>query len=210
MLKRHNFLWKQLNGPQITAIMDCIWQYHVDKYERNLDYFDKLSIDNARNKQLSFIGKLMQFPRPYTISLSDYEQYLRFSYMQAGQPVPQAAYGLSQGVFDYEPGINGHDSVELDDGLYRRILSKLGNIDGFSRGIGLIDELCSDLFTRGDGTVIFYLIEYSEDNFGDIIVRVKEDPGYNLLVFQMICSVVFKTQPRVSFVIDGSISLPEA
>jgi hypothetical protein len=205
MLKKQRFLWKQLNGPQITAIMDVLWKYHVEKYDKRLDYFNTLSISTAENKHLSMIGKLMQFTRPSSISMMDFNKYIRFSYIQQGQVPPKADYGLSSGYFDYGPEDPHHDNVELSDTVYRKVLIALSQVDGFSRGLALIDDLAKILFVDYTGKQIFYLFEYGGP-FEDITVRIKDDPGYNLIVFDMVCSVIFRTQPRVFFVIDGTIN----
>ena len=66
MINPISFLWKQLNGPQISAICNAIWQYFKDSYDNLLDYFYNLSIANANDSHLTFIGLLQGLARPLT------------------------------------------------------------------------------------------------------------------------------------------------
>ena len=66
MINPISFLWKQLNGPQISAICNAIWQYFKDSYDNLLDYFYNLSIASANDSHLTFIGLLQGLARPLT------------------------------------------------------------------------------------------------------------------------------------------------
>ena len=60
-----SFLWKQLNGPQITAFTKSVYNWAVDEFDRSLEYLNNLSISTANSKHLSFLGMLANFSRPF-------------------------------------------------------------------------------------------------------------------------------------------------
>lgn len=64
MINPITFLWKQLNGPQITAICQAIWLYFKNTYDANLEYLHGLSIATAKTNHLTFIGILQGLARP--------------------------------------------------------------------------------------------------------------------------------------------------
>lgn len=56
---------RQLNGPIITNILEAIYRFFYIKcgFRRLLDYFNSITISNAKKYQLNFIGSLMGLQR---------------------------------------------------------------------------------------------------------------------------------------------------
>ena len=55
-LKPVHFLWKQLNGPQITAIVDALYELLRDMFNPIINYLTTFSINTANDIHLTFIG----------------------------------------------------------------------------------------------------------------------------------------------------------
>lgn len=87
-----SFLWRQMNGPQITAIAQAIWQYFRDSFDNTLNYFNTLSISKANTDHLTLIGILQGLARPLI-------------------PIPDEQYFWFTDVYDFEPG-------DMYDGTY--------------------------------------------------------------------------------------------
>ena len=59
------YLSRQLNGPVVTGFATAIYNFLHSFVDDTVEYFDNLSIGNAKSDQLTFIGKLMGIPRFY-------------------------------------------------------------------------------------------------------------------------------------------------
>ena len=66
------FLWEQLDGPQITAIENALFQYFTDIFDTKLDYLSTMNVDTANDSHLTFLGILANFVRP-VITVPDRE-----------------------------------------------------------------------------------------------------------------------------------------
>ena len=66
------FLWEQLDGPQITAIENALFQYFKDIFDTKLDYLSTMNVDTANDSHLTFLGILANFVRP-VITVPDRE-----------------------------------------------------------------------------------------------------------------------------------------
>lgn len=64
MIAPFRFLWKQLNGPQITAICTAIFRYLKRQLDTTLDYLNTFSVDTANDDHLSLIGMIAGLVRP--------------------------------------------------------------------------------------------------------------------------------------------------
>lgn len=58
------WLWKQLNGPQITAVASAVFQFMKESFDNILDYWTYLTIDNATSGNLTTMGALHGIARP--------------------------------------------------------------------------------------------------------------------------------------------------
>ena len=65
MINPISFLWRQFNGPQISAICQALYLYFKQTYDNVLEYWDKFSIDNVTSTDhLTFIGIIQGLARP--------------------------------------------------------------------------------------------------------------------------------------------------
>lgn len=72
------YLSRQLNGPVVTGFATAIYNFLHSFVDDTVEYFDNLSIGNAKSDQLTFIGKLMGIPRFYVFQDSSLSNYLTF------------------------------------------------------------------------------------------------------------------------------------
>ena len=42
MIRPIEFLWRQLNGPQITAVVKAAYNWCVQQFDATMDYFNNL------------------------------------------------------------------------------------------------------------------------------------------------------------------------
>jgi hypothetical protein len=215
MIRRNEkFHWQQLNGPQNSGMEEAIKQYHIDAYDEHLEYFRKFSIEESNNAHLSFIGRLMRFPRPIVLEEERWNLYFKFyNYSGTGidpePPLPKNDDGFSDpadplgrgGIFRPDSA-DTSDYTELDDIVYRRILRRLADTESSVRGLDIIDYLAYNLLVK-NGVHIPYRIDYlgkdgNHNKFQDIMVTAAQDCGYNMAVFIVLMDRIFDTIPIVT------------
>jgi hypothetical protein len=214
--KNDRFAWKQLNGPQATVVEDTIRQYHIDSYDDHLEYFKAFGIEKANSEHLSFIGRLMRFPRPIILPQEKWSMYLKWmNYSGTGgaddPPLPKSESGFAPlpnpegkgGVFRAD---DGSDYAELDTMVYRNLLRHLAET-GSARGLDTIDYLAYNLLVL-NGARVPYRIEYLgkdglPNKYKDITVIAEADCGYNAAVFITLMDKLFDTIPVVTLKVKG-------
>lgn len=90
MIHPFRFLWKQLNGPQITAICTAIYRWIKNKFDTTLDYLNNFSIETANDTHLSLIGMIMGLVRP----IVDFSPITMFWFTDHG-PLHNSEHGFS-------------------------------------------------------------------------------------------------------------------
>lgn len=63
MIHPFRFLWEQLNGPQISAIMKAIYEFLKNMFDGKLDHFNNIDIMTCTIGELNTIGAIMNIPR---------------------------------------------------------------------------------------------------------------------------------------------------
>jgi hypothetical protein len=106
MIAPFRFLWKQLNGPQITAICTAIFRYLKRQLDTTLDYLNTFSVDTANDDHLSLIGMIAGLVRP----IVDFSPSTMFWFTDHG-PLHNSEHGLADLE---ERGIGGRFS-DLND-----------------------------------------------------------------------------------------------
>lgn len=99
MIAPINWLWKQLRGPQISAIMRAIFDYFMETVDPLLEYWNNMDIVHANTQHLTIIGALQGIARPilYVPSVD----YFWFSDVPEegtyypSEPYTQSLHGLS-------------------------------------------------------------------------------------------------------------------
>ena len=90
-LRPIRFLWKQMCGPQVTAIMTAIFRYMQNIFNSQISYLSTFSLATATDSHLTFIGTLSGIIRPI-ISVADLSNFI-FTL----EPEQGVDYGVSEG-----------------------------------------------------------------------------------------------------------------
>lgn len=147
------FLWEQLNGPQITGVVSGIYGYIKNEFDHLLDYWNEFSIKKANDAHLSTIGTLMDIGRPI-VQISESNDVL----FSDGYSHP-TQYGFTDGVL----GEGGHFSdikkvtpstkELLNSTLYRSLLQAVADGKGEVGSLRLLDSVCTLMHDSDVGTV---------------------------------------------------------
>ena len=156
-LKPVHFLWKQLNGPQITAIVDALYALLRDMFNPIISYLTTFSINTANDSHLTFIGICSGIIRPI-IQVAD----SRF-FLFTRDPEHNQDYGVSDlnnltlgGVFsDLGEDVLSRRNLLCPALYYRTILQGFAASKGQVGSIALIDDIMGTIWNNlhPDGSV---------------------------------------------------------
>jgi len=217
MLYPIQFLWKQLNGPQITAICTAIYNYMVDTFDSLLNYYHNITIDNATAGQLDTMGLLSGFSRPIIEEISDIEWWYSFEEHE-GSPhgfgdVDRPEIGGRLSEIDTETGNNEKVSTVY----FRSLLKSFTTSAGVIGSLKLFDDMCESLRATEDPTPSIASFTYEfitpdtvQENrlSGDVIVNMQSAdqwtyPTYILAIVRSMASTIYYPLPRVFPEIQG-------
>lgn len=191
MIAPINFLWKQFNGPQITAICKSIYNWLKASFDTKLNYFNTFSIDTANDSHLTTIGTLMGIKRP-VVSISDADAFWFTEIKETGS---------TQGFSDIESTTGGKFTAINPTGInasyisaeyYRPLLKTITEGKGYPGSLVLLDEICSYFYeTYRPGETKSYGIYHVPDNLevekgymiGDVIVYLDGTVKWKGLAF---------------------------
>lgn len=157
MIPPINWLWKQFNGPQITAFATAIFNWFSEQFNSILYYWQHLSIDTATSEHLTTIGALQGISRPL-MNITP-ETFFWFSEVPAdgtyypSDPYRKSEHGLSD-VADMAVGGKFADITEaskvwdyLSTPLYRTILQAARDSEGEQGSLVYLDDILFKLYT---------------------------------------------------------------
>lgn len=211
IIKPFRFIWRQLQGPQITAIMRATFVWLRDNFEYALSYFADMSIDTANTDHLSFLGLISGFSRA-VVAIPN-EKLFWFTY----GPMHNNEHGFSD---LNNPDLGGgrlSDAVEdrvaasttrLPINEYRRLLKAYTHSEGNAGSLVLLDDLTKeawDIYQERDYAYSFVISEVTRVNvnYGDIVVRIGNlnmwaDGQLTIrAVFDYIENSFYKPEPRL-------------
>lgn len=170
MINPISFLWKQFNGPQITAICQALWEYFHDTYDSFLEYFNKLSISTANSDHLTWLGILQGLSRPL-IPIPDEDMFWfteEHGYIDdpdnPGHLIPDAEFPSTHG-FATEDGFPYGDFARLDsekftsgyhyipDYLFRAVLRGNSSSKGYLGSLIALDDIMYSIWRIEHPTV---------------------------------------------------------
>lgn len=156
MIAPFTWLWKQFNGPQITAISTAIFSYMKTQFESIMDYWQHLSIDTATSEHLTTIGALQNVSRPL-LNMTP-EKYFWFSDVPAegtyypSDPYNKSEHGLSD-IADMSVGGKFSDIGEIQSSwqylstpLFRTILQAARDSKGEQGSLVYLDDILWGLY----------------------------------------------------------------
>lgn len=156
MIPDISFIWKQLNGPQITAITKALFAYIKEKFDDLISYFWNLSVQTANSAHLTLFGTLVGFQRPIVVKID--QVYFYFSELP---PVENSPHGLS-----WRPGPPDPEGQQYDWG---------GQLSEVSPGNKAVGELADTEWYRAllSGFLHSNGVEGSLVLLNDIIVTLS-------------------------------------
>lgn len=190
MIAPVNFLWKQLNGPQITAFCKAIYQWIKRELNPTLDYFNTFSIGTATDDHLTTIGTLLGIKRPI-VSLAAASSFFFTEDKETDNERGFSEFkGGTGGVFA-DIDVTGMDSKFLGESYYRSLLQSIVSSKGEPGSLILIDDVCTYLFNtyRKDDVLSYQLEHVLENNpdqkvmIGDIIMYIGETKYWDPYTF---------------------------
>lgn len=181
------FLWKQLNGPQITGIVKAIFQFIKNKLDTHLDYYNNISIDTADEKHLELIGTLMGISRPI-FTLAD-EKFFWFTTNDTEAPY-EHGYGTAGnktlgGKFsDINKAYETMKMYKVALPVYRELLKAVANSRGEEGSLIFLDDVTYAMTQKMSGSDIqAYNITISSNSeellSGQIDVDIGPSSQYN-------------------------------
>lgn len=118
MIKPIKWLWKQFNGPQITAISAGISDFLTAKFDARLDALEDIDIDKVNENQAETLGALIGFIRPL---ISD--KLVKY-FMFTDGPTQSVEYGTTDGLL-HGNDVLGGKFLDLDDVITTTSVQKL-------------------------------------------------------------------------------------
>lgn len=220
------YMWQQLNGPQVTAIRDAIFEYWKSIFDEKLDYFNNISIDTANNDHLTLLGLLSGLTRP-TISEAD-RDYFYFT----EDPEYNTTHGFSDlndlstgGRFVKADVGQGVHNVSLNEEHYRTLLKAFVNGEGELGSLELLDDICYELtkLDLGDTDPFYRFVFMEGENIpserapGDIFLDMGNisdwhNPLHIYAVLRGVADSIYSPQPQLYISIDvsGACEIPVA
>lgn len=186
MIRPIEFLWRQLNGPQITAVVKAAYNWCVQQFDATMDYFNNLTIATANGAHLSLFGMMANFARPY-IRVVD-KTFFIFTEADT-HPFDHGFSDLTNisvgGIFsDITKVWETERGIPLSDDFYRIVLQSYADSYGEIGSLALIDDLCFALKNyvgnENAGYDINILLEPATNrDIGDVFIDLGSQNNWN-------------------------------
>lgn len=179
MIAPINFLWKQLNGPQITSVTKAIYNWVKDSFDSLLNYFNNFSITNATDDHLTTIGTLLGIKRPL-VSLQAAQAFFFTEQKETdstrGFSENKGGVGGTFAVLDS----TGMDARYLDAPYYRHLIHSIVESKGYPGSLVLLDDVCASLYDMYRSGEYDYKIQHilkidkvhHDGTIGDILLYI--------------------------------------
>lgn len=218
------YMWEQLDGPQVTALSDALFEYWKSVFDEKLDYFNNISVETANNVHLTLLGLLSGLIRP-VISEPDREYFyftevLEYPSSHGFGDVADQTIGGRLTKLDTGETIH---NVSLDEEHYRALLRAWVSGEGEIGSLELLDDICAELtkLDLGPETDPFYRFVFMESDIpvdrapGDLYIDMRSidnwrNPTHIYAVLQGLANTAYAPQPRlfVSIGASGAVSQP--
>lgn len=183
------FLWRQMNGPQVVAFCQAIYEWLRLRFDKNIDYWSNISINTATDEYLTELGALAGFPRAITERYTeDPVMFTKEYYGPGSENGGVCGFGFSDGL-KHGPteGVDGgrfndvraekiRELIKAD--TYRRALHTFANSKGSMGSLKLLDDIMDCQLGEGNPDNA-YMFDYNTVSPGDIILNfynVREWP----------------------------------
>lgn len=220
------YLWKQLDGPQVTGIAKAIEEYWKNLFDRKFDYFNNFSVETANNDHLTLLGLLSGLIRPVIMEPDMDYFYFTENYENPVVHGFSDLENLSQGGRFSKVDVQGVHNVSLDEEHYRALLRAWTTGEGEIGSLMLLDDICNELTKTdlGPDVTPFYEFDFmAGDDIptdrapGDVFVDMRSmadwaNPLHIYAVLRGIGDSAYAPQPRlfISLGASGQVARPAA
>lgn len=222
MLRPFRFLWKQFNGPQVTAIFTAIFRYLQKQFNTTIDYLRHFSLMTANDAHLTLIGASLGIVRPIiSIASNKYFVFTRDLDRDEDHGYADLATPTIGGVFsEITEDDSGHIITVAPASYYRRILLAYVKYSAEKNSLVFIDNMLSDVWEalNPGEPPSFRVRNYKEGDIGnrsagDIEILLGRLGGWggtaNALIWQAIFSAVLNALFGPEQVIDINFNAQE-
>lgn len=219
------YLWKQLDGPQVKGLTKGVEEYWKSLFDDKLDYFNNISIDTANDDHLTLMGLLSGLIRPV---IQEPDKTFFYFTEQAEHNFPHGFSDLDNlesggGLFSKVDN-KSLQNVTLDTEYYRALLRAWDRGQGEIGSLMLLDDICAELTALDTGNEPTYRFDIMEGKNipldrapGDVYIDMGSASEWNnpLHVYAVLMGIgdtVYSPQPRlfVSLGLSGRVSTPVA
>lgn len=179
MIQPIQFLWRQLNGPQITAITQAIYHWIKNMFDDILDYFKDFRISSATFEHLQTIGVLNSFPLPILIKYK--QQFFFFTYEKEVDAEKGFSSLVDRSVGGKFSSMEEHTAEEtyLDAETYRELLQTVISCDCRPGSLRYLDKICKKIKDLDGTPSANYRYIYDDRNPGSITVDIGQDESWS-------------------------------
>lgn len=204
-----NFLWKQLNGPQVVGVTKACYNWCVNQFNALLDYYNDLKILNANSAHLSLMGTLANFSRPM-IRLVDMKFFMFAD--SASNPDEHGFSGLEDlsvgGLFSSISAVwETERGIPLSDDFFRRVLYAYSQSNGELESLSLLDDICNALKEYAGGPNATYEITIRDSvsgiqDIGDVIINLGRQQDWQnwssvVCAIEALTKTIYAPLPKV-------------
>lgn len=204
-------LWKQLNGPQITAVFRAIYDFIKEAFDDTMNYLNTLSIETATSEHLTFIGSLMGIPRPI---ISLFERAF-FFFTEAPEHNSNNGFSSLDDIYvggqftakDYEPLYD-----IIPESIFRIILKTASLSEGEFGSLIFLDDLLYAIRLYDNLQPDYlYNISFIQDNnntfdltYGDIMIYLGKTKSWRNIssceaLLQALAETMYTPVPRILY-----------
>lgn len=171
MIIPFTWMWEQLDGPNISAIKDALYNYLYDQFNLKMDSLNDLSIESADSALLTVFGMLMGVPRPIVVRQSANNRMLF-----AASHYNPTDYGFSEKSGQWHPTDNiggtfaeawetGEESGDYaPTNWYRAVLQAYADSEGRMGSLTLLDDIVTAIRNVDKpGIIVDHRFEFFED-----------------------------------------------
>lgn len=140
MLRPLRFLWKQFNGPQVSALFTPVFRWLQGQFNDNIDYLNKFDLTSSTEEHLTLVGACMGIIRPLVVIPSG--KFFLFT----RDPEHDSDHGLSDlnnlsvgGLFSsLEEDLRSKSTVLCPATYYKRILESYRDNDDAKNSLAFV------------------------------------------------------------------------
>ena len=218
------YLWEQLDGPQVSAVSNALFEYWKSIFDDKLEYFNNISVDTASDIHLTLLGLLSGLVRPVIQEPDrDFFYFTEFAENPTTHGFSDLADLTVGGKFSKLDSSSNIHNTSLNEEHYRALLRAWVNGEGDIGSLQLLDDICNELTKLDLGDITpFYQFEFMEGDDipvdrapGDVYIDMRSSSNWNnplhiYAVIQGIANSAYAPQPRIfiSIGVSGQVSPP--